>query len=200
MLQDGFYDPRKPVRIYWGDLPHWRQDGALYFVTFRLADSIPQNKLTMWRELREAWRDANPDPSSDELQAFSRDQRRRMERWLDQGYGSCVLRGRDARRVVETTIRRFAGKYYELGDLAIAWNHVHVVIRTAPGIDLTRVLASWKRSTSARLHDLRLSTRSPLLTQTLWQRECFDHIVRNFQSLDRISAYIRRHSDDAASR
>src|SRR5579862_3386920 len=28
-----------------GKLPHWRQDGDLYFVTFRLSDSIPQDRL-----------------------------------------------------------------------------------------------------------------------------------------------------------
>ena len=34
-----------PVTFYYRHLPHWRQDGATYFVTFRLADSLPQMKL-----------------------------------------------------------------------------------------------------------------------------------------------------------
>ena len=29
-----------PVTVYYRHLPHWRQDGATYFVTFRLADSL----------------------------------------------------------------------------------------------------------------------------------------------------------------
>ena len=28
------------------NLPHWRQDGCLYFVTFRLADSLSEAALT----------------------------------------------------------------------------------------------------------------------------------------------------------
>ena len=40
------------VTIYVRHLPHWRQPGATYFVTFRLHDSLPQCKL---RELA-AWR------------------------------------------------------------------------------------------------------------------------------------------------
>src|SRR5258707_12522120 len=31
--------PDKPVTAYQRHLPHWRQDGATYFVTFRLADA-----------------------------------------------------------------------------------------------------------------------------------------------------------------
>ena len=38
-------DPNKSLRIYTRHLPHWRQDGATYFVTFRLADSLPEAKL-----------------------------------------------------------------------------------------------------------------------------------------------------------
>jgi len=32
--------PERPVTIYERHLPHWRQPGATYFVTFRLADSL----------------------------------------------------------------------------------------------------------------------------------------------------------------
>ena len=31
-----FFDPDQPVEDYYGCLPHWRQEGVLYFVTFRL--------------------------------------------------------------------------------------------------------------------------------------------------------------------
>ena len=47
-------DPNKRVRIYTRHLPHWRQDGATYFVTFRLADSLPEAMLIEIRNLR-AW-------------------------------------------------------------------------------------------------------------------------------------------------
>ena len=29
------------MRVYERNLPHWRQEGGTYFVTFRLADSLP---------------------------------------------------------------------------------------------------------------------------------------------------------------
>jgi hypothetical protein len=47
-------DPNLPIRFYQRHLPHWRQVGATYFVTFRLADSIPQahSKLSKGGETR----------------------------------------------------------------------------------------------------------------------------------------------------
>jgi hypothetical protein len=52
--------PDKPVTVYQRHLPHWRQDGATYFVTFRLADSLPQSKLDELAALKEAWQRRHP--------------------------------------------------------------------------------------------------------------------------------------------
>jgi hypothetical protein len=40
-----FFNPEARLIIRRGKLPHWRQEGVVYFVTFRLADSLPQAKL-----------------------------------------------------------------------------------------------------------------------------------------------------------
>src|SRR5207253_11320934 len=45
----------KPVTVYHRHLPHWRQDGATYFVTFRQHDSLPQEKLDQLEFLRREW-------------------------------------------------------------------------------------------------------------------------------------------------
>lgn len=45
----GFQGFREDLALnsYELDLPHWRQDGATYFVTFRLGDSLPQSGRRM---------------------------------------------------------------------------------------------------------------------------------------------------------
>lgn len=43
---------------YRRNLPHWRAEGATYFVTFRQADSIPESVLIRWRVELEEWLDA----------------------------------------------------------------------------------------------------------------------------------------------
>jgi hypothetical protein len=44
----GYFDPKQPIADLLGNLPHWRQEGVTHFVTFRLADSIPQSTLRLW--------------------------------------------------------------------------------------------------------------------------------------------------------
>jgi hypothetical protein len=40
---------------YRRNLPHLRIEGATYFVTFRLADSIPETIARQWQEERHQW-------------------------------------------------------------------------------------------------------------------------------------------------
>src|ERR1700732_2283329 len=85
--------PDKPVTIYHRHLPHWRQDGATYFVTFRLADSLPQSKLQELTLLKQEWESKNPPPRSEnKWEELSRMTMQRVESWLDQGMGSCLLK------------------------------------------------------------------------------------------------------------
>ena len=194
MLCDGFFDPNKPLFIRRGDLPHWRQEGALYFVTFRLDDSLPQSKLAAWRNERDAWLRDNPLASFEEVDQFNRGHRRRIERWLDEGLGSCALRDPEAKPIVESAIRHFEGERYELGEFAVASNHVHALVRTAVGVDLSEVLHSWKRHSAREILKLRRLVPMPPRSRChFWQTESFDHIVRNELSLEKFSHYIRNH-------
>ena len=47
------------MTIYRRHMPHWRQDGATYFVTIRLADSIPETVVAQWNEMRRLWQYAS---------------------------------------------------------------------------------------------------------------------------------------------
>jgi hypothetical protein len=57
-----FFNPYKKIEITKAHLPHWRQEGVTYFITFRLADSLPKAKLEQWKTEREAWLTQNPPP------------------------------------------------------------------------------------------------------------------------------------------
>ncbi|HVC92622.1 MAG TPA: hypothetical protein VND64_02980, partial [Pirellulales bacterium] len=64
----GFQGLRDDLRldIYQQALPHWRQDGATYFITFRLHDSLPQAKLNELRAFKTDWeRRRPPRPAHD---------------------------------------------------------------------------------------------------------------------------------------
>ena len=59
-------DPYEPIRFYQRNLPHWRREGATYFITFHTRDSLPQEALADLRALRERWLATNPPPHDDE--------------------------------------------------------------------------------------------------------------------------------------
>lgn len=56
------FDPYDEVRTARRRLPHWHQPGVSYFVTFRLADSLPQPLLLQWRHERAIWLRLHPQP------------------------------------------------------------------------------------------------------------------------------------------
>ena len=87
--------PDVPITVYQRHLPHWRQSGATYFVTFRLADALPQEKLQLLKRLREEWERTHPPPRRDEdWLAYAREVTNSAEQWLDEGYGACHFRER----------------------------------------------------------------------------------------------------------
>src|ERR1700730_4323922 len=92
---EGFQGLREDIalEVYVRHLPHWRQAGATYFVTFRLNDSLPQIKLDELANLRSEWERRHPPPwTKATLEELDRQIVERVERWLDQGMGSCVLK------------------------------------------------------------------------------------------------------------
>ncbi len=177
----------KPLTIYVRHLSHWRQEGATYFVTFRLHDSLPLAKLAELAAFRREWERRNPPPHSDEqLQELAQETIRRIDRWLDQGLGSCCLKEPELAKYVSAAMHYFDNKRYELGCYVVMPNHVRVVVRpllceTEP---LERILQSWKRHTSLEIN------RILGVAGQLWQHDSFDRIVRDEEHLYRVIQYI----------
>src|SRR5438552_18167595 len=82
-----------------GYLPHVKREGARYFVTFRLADSLPKDVLLKIQGERAerlthfyAQQDAGKKfgttaPNTSALEEIEQDYRRHVERYLDRGRG-----------------------------------------------------------------------------------------------------------------
>jgi len=174
----------EPIRFYRRHLPHWRQDGATYFVTFRLGDSLPQKCLLELAEYREAWLRSNNEPSEDDWEEHHKEAVRKVEKWLDQGHGACVLGRSAVARIVEGAMRHFDGDRYGLFSFVIMPNHVHALLRPSLGNELENVLQSWKGFTSLRINRL-LETNG-----VLWQEESFDRLVRDSAHLRKVVKYI----------
>jgi len=181
-----YFDPDEPIEDLSGNLPHWRQEGVMYFVTFRLADSLPKEKLRQWLDDRDTWLKTHPEPLSQEDRRQYYDQfPARLQYWLDQGHGSCVLARPGVKAVVEKALRCFDGQRYGLDEFVVMPNHVHALVTPMGEHTLSQILHSWKSFTANEINKM-LKKKGEL-----WQKESFDHIVRSPESLERIRQYIR---------
>jgi REP element-mobilizing transposase RayT len=189
-----FYDKDDPVEKTAANLPHWRQEGVIYFVTFRTADSLPQERLQQWLKEKQEWLAAHPEPRDEEAtkEYFERFPER-IEYWLDQGYGACHLMEPAIREIVQDALKHFDGRRYTLDEYAIAANHVHVLVTPKDGHELSDILHSWKSFTANQIN------KHLGQSGTFWQKESFDHIVRSEVQLERIRAYIRNHEQKRQS-
>lgn len=169
-------------------LPHWEVQGAVYFVTFRLADSLPKKAL---QELNWAHKDILATasqmcrkPSASERKKLVQMRSRRMERTLDVGAGECFLRSPAIARVVSNVLMEFDGARYRLFAWCVMPNHVHVLFQTLGNAHLASILHSWK-SYSAKAANQILGR-----TGEFWQREYYDHLIRDARQFDRAMRYI----------
>jgi len=190
-----FFNPYADIRFTANRLPHWQQEGGVYFVTFRLADAVPHNLRTQWESEREAWLRVHPQPWTGEVE---REYHERfsgaIERWLDAGHGSCTLRRRDCAGIVAEALRYFDAQRALMISFVVMPNHVHAVFVQHPSWPLEKLVRSWKSFTSRKINSL-LSREG-----TLWQRDYFDRLVRDQKHLANCVRYIRRNPKRAGLR
>ena len=168
----GWYTSRK--------LPHFDAAETILFITFRLADSLPSHIL---REMRKEVDRLPEGLRSDALRV-------QMEKYLDQGYGSCVLFHPEMAATLQSAFQHHAGRRYELLSWVIMPNHVHILIR--PSWSLPRIVQGWK-SWSARwalLNAARLELALPV--GGFWMRGYWDRYIRNEDHLASALDYIHQ--------
>lgn len=199
-------------------LPHWTQPGCTYFITWRMADSLPHSLLKEWKAERTTWLALHPQPWDEETQKeYEIRFLRRIERWSDEGYGSCALARPEVREIVAAALHHFNGVRYDLDSFVIMPNHVHVLARpkamseseadipVCPSESDTDILVCEKEdgrqeclphSLAGILKNWKGFTAreiNKLLGRggTFWMDESFDHAVRSEAQLERFQTYIR---------
>jgi putative transposase len=192
MTELRFFNPYADIRHTGSRLPHWQQEGAVYFLTFRLADSIPTRLRDQWENEREAWMKVHPEPWTNETeieyhQRFSG----AIERWLDVGHGACLLRRPDCAQIVADTLRHFEGERVVMISFAVMPNHVHALFVQNPEWPLEKLTQSWKRFAARQIN--KLLDRSG----NFWQRDYFDRLVRDEKHFANCVRYIRRNPEKA---
>jgi REP element-mobilizing transposase RayT len=171
-----------------GHLPHWERENGAYFATFRLADSLPKAALQFFnaerrdilRRAQRQGRELTPSEQRRLTHLFSE----RIEKQLDSGVGECHLANPRIAQVVADALGHFEKKRYQLWAWCIMPNHVHVVVELRAGQSLAKILHSWKSYTAKEANKLLHREGG------FWQREYYDHLVRDEQQLSACIRYV----------
>lgn len=134
-----------------GYLPHIKVAGAAYFVTFRLADSLPREVVLRLQEQRDDLLRRAEEHHQDAATT-----KRQLHDWyaaevdlvLDQHAGAAWLRDSRLANLVANAVRHFDRNRYELHAWCVMPNHVHAVLRPLGVHSLERILHSWKSQPS----------------------------------------------------
>ncbi len=111
---------------------------------------------------------------------------KRIEAWLDQGFGRCLLKQSEHAAHLTAAIHHFDGRRYELGCYVVMPNHAHAIVRpiSPESNSVEDIVGSWKKYSSRRINqELRRE-------QEFWQEESYDRIIRDEEHLWQVIQYI----------
>lgn len=175
-----FYHPERETLKHGEKLPHWQQGEVIQFVTFRLADSMPRTKLRQWKEELAAWKIHHPEPWTDEVEReYHQRFTWKLEQWLDEGHGACLLKDPTVRSVLEETLMHDHGTRTDHHSWVVMPNHVHLLF--TPRASLEKLMQSWKGISSRRIGN-----------GSIWQKNYRDTLIRDASHFANAVRYIRR--------
>ena len=145
-----------------GYLPHFDGRAIPQFITLHLGDSIPTKVIDRWqRQLREL--------SDEEAKIVLR---RRIEKYLDQGYGECYLGNHTIANLVQESLIKFDGLRYDLFSWVIMPNHSHSILTRAEDRELETLMKDHKSYTAHEANKF-LGRKGQF-----WTPEYYDRYIR----------------------
>lgn len=191
---------------YKRNLPHYQPPNAVYFITFRLADSLPKtviDQLKNENELLEKSIIRDKDKSERDNAIYNQRKRyfAKFDKLLDCSQsGALWLKNNDVAKIVYDSIVFRDKKEYDLHCFCIMPNHVHLVFEIGDehvsriadstarnGVSsykVTKILQDLKKYTAAESNKI-ISRKGQF-----WHRESYDHVIRNTNEYRNIINYI----------
>jgi putative DNA methylase len=157
-----------------GYLPHFDGIELPQFITIHLADSIPSKVIKRWQE----------ELSSLKYELERSLLQKRIERYLDQGYGEAVMKRAAIAKIVQDALLGFDGTRYKLFAWVVMPNRVHTLMTRFESYELKNILHSLKSYTAHEANKL-LNRRGQF-----WIEDYFDRYMRNHEHFRKTVQYI----------
>jgi len=157
-----------------GYIPHFDGGEITQTMTFRLYDSMPQDVLEQWRN----------ELSHLSEKEYDIERRKRIDAYLDRGYGSCFMKDQKVAAKVQDALLHFDGERYNLHAWVVMPNHVHTLFTPKAGWEMSQIAHSWKSYTSHECNKI-LGRKGQF-----WQEEPFDRYIRDEKHFANAIAYI----------
>src|SRR5690348_6448680 len=178
--------------FYRRHLPHWQPRNAVFFVTFRLKNSLPDEVIEALREGGERERNLLARlPELERMQQNDLEAQPYLARWdvyLDRAeFGPRWLSQPEIAEIVKEALHYRDGNVYDLQAFCIMSNHVHVVFepcRSERYSELPKIMQSLKR------HTARQANRILGREGAFWQDESYDRVIRDNEEHARIIHYV----------
>ena len=190
---------------YENRLPHIAPIGATFFVTFRLADSLPLTVINKLRTQRDQKILAleQKQPTDYQLEIIKTKKRffKQYDERLDiNPMGTCYLKQPEIAAIVKAKLHEFDGVKYHLLSYCIMSNHVHVLFDTSQQIrNKARHLTGEIPENYMQLHEImRLIKGSTAYNANkllgkkgkFWMKDSYDHFIRNERERLNVINYI----------
>lgn len=162
-------------------LPHFYQGHSTFFITFRLADSLPQSELIELKEKFQAEKisitELDEIKRKEILDELTLKYFRNFEHQLHQKlYGDCVLKHANVAQILYDKILSYDELHYNVKCFSVMPNHVHILFTSIQNEDKPQV-DKWMqfiKGGSAYLINKALKR-----SEKLWAPESFDKYIRN---------------------
>lgn len=169
-------------------LPRWTVDHAIYHLSLHLADAVPVAERARWREIRQdlsvlAQREKRTLTAA-ERELLKTAYGERIERYLAQGNGACLLREPEVAEAVADVLEHGNGQDYALHMWCVMPNHLHILAGFERAEEVLRNIDRWKRVSAHRINRL-LSRKGPV-----WMRDAYTRIIRTADEYRRQLSYV----------
>ena len=178
-------------------LPHWDTAHGIQFVTFHLADAIPdrvRHQIELEAEAQLALiRRSRGKPTEAETRGIAAFVRAKLQDALDAGLGDRILEKPQFAELVSKALEHFDGERYQLIAWCVMPNHVHALMRQRR-VTIPSIVHSWKSFTAKRIN-AGLGRMGEL-----WQKDYWDHVIRDSRELERTVSYVMNNPCNAGLR